>query len=148
MVVHIWLYCDGALLSQFVRDWCSEQRLSYENSLSWYSAEVRTCLPLELSLETWIFGFFSFLEIQTLYSLDYICHPDILIWISVTLSRRLRAISIKFCTVGSSQCSGTVDESPCFWLPGVNVSQKNIYSSRTGTLKEFQGRNGIREGQS
>lgn len=76
--------------------------------------EARTCLPLEWSLETWVFGFFNFLEIQTLYSLNYICHLDILIRISVALSRRLEAISIQFCTVGSSQCSGTVDESPCF----------------------------------
>lgn len=134
---------------QFVRDSCSEQRLSYEKSLRWYNAKTRMYLPLEWSLEAWVFGVFRFLEIQTLYSLNHTCHPDKLIWISVPVSRRLQKISLKFCTVGSSQYSVTVSESPCFWLPGVNVCQKkNIYSSRTGTLKEFQGRNGGRRGQS
>lgn len=108
---------------QFVRDWCSEQRLSYEKSLRWCNAETRTCFYLEWSLEAQILGFFRFLEIWTLCS-----HPDILIWISVALSRKLQAISIMFCTVGSSQCSGTVDESPCFWLPDVNVCQRKIFT--------------------
>lgn len=101
--------------------------------------------------EVWKHGYlaFKFLEIWTLYSLNYICHPVTLIWISVPLTRRQQKISLKFCTVGSSQCSGTVGESHCFWLPDVNVCQKkNIYSSRTGTLKEFQGRNSGRRGQS
>lgn len=133
----------------FVRDSCSEQRLSYEKSLRWYNAKTRTYLSLEWSLEAWVFGFFRFLEIRTLYSLNHTCYPDKLIWISVPLSRRLQKFFLKFCAVGSSQCSGTVGESPCFWLPGVNVCQKkNIYSSRTGTLEEFQGRNGGRRGQS
>lgn len=67
------------LQEQFVRDWCSEQGLSYEKSLRWYNVETRTCFPLEWSLKAWIFGFFRFLEIRTLCSLNYICHPDILI---------------------------------------------------------------------
>lgn len=125
---------------QFVRDWCSEQSLSYEKSLKWYNEKTRTCLPLEWSLEAGVFGFFIFLEIQILYSLNYTCHPDILISISIPLSRRLQEISVKFCTVGSSQCRGTVQEFPCFWLPDVK-KKKNIYNSRAGTLKEFQGRN-------
>lgn len=88
-----------------------EQRLSYEKSLRWHSAKARTCLPLEWSLEAWVLGFFRFLG-----SLNYTCHPDILIWISVPLNVRLQETFIVFCTVGSSQCNSTVRNFLCFWL--------------------------------
>lgn len=93
-----------------------EQRLSYEKSLRWHSAKARTCLPLEWSLEARVLGFFRFLGSWFFCSLNYTCHPDILIWISVPLNVRLQETFIVFCTVGSSQCSSTVHKSLCFWL--------------------------------
>lgn len=61
------LYLIGIVMEhfqeEFVRDWYSEQRLSYEKSLRCCNAETRTCFSLEWSLEAQLFGFFRFLEI-------------------------------------------------------------------------------------